>query len=187
MSKKKVIRGKIRNMLCTLSDDFMQQQADIVFHKIENMDCFYNAKNILLYYSLPTELPTHKVIDEWNATKTILLPRVDSDSLRIYEYDSSEMEIGSYDVMEPSARCLEHSIHDIDVAIVPAMAFDHDGNRLGHGKGYYDRLLASASTIKKIGVAFDCQILDYVPHDILDVKMDAVVSASYTSLINKII
>lgn len=185
MNDKKAIRREIKNMLCSLSTDDMQQQADIVFHKIESMDCFCNAKKILMYYSIPSELPTHKAIDKWNGTKTLLLPRVDGDNLRIYEYDTTKVEIGSYGVTEPMPNCIEHSINDIDLVIVPAMAFDHNGNRLGHGKGYYDRLLASAKQAVKIGIALDCQILDTIPHDMLDVKMDIVISASHTFVLTE--
>ena len=82
---------------------------------------------------------------------------------------------GSFNIAEPSASCKEYTIADVDLAIVPAMAFDNKGHRLGRGKGFYDRLLANSPTTK-IGVAFSTQILKTVPADAFDVGMDIVIT-----------
>ena len=76
--------------------------------------------------------------------------------------------------MEPSGELFTH-YDSIDVAIIPGMAFDAGGNRLGRGKGYYDRLLARIPDVYKIGICFDFQKVESVPADINDIKMDEVI------------
>ena len=175
MESKTELRRHIRQLKASLTQTEKQRQADSVFHDIECTKQFKVAKVVLLYHSLPDELPTHLVIDQWSKAKTILLPRVDGENLRLFEYNASAMVQGSFNIAEPSASCKEYTIADVDLAIVPAMAFDNKGHRLGRGKGFYDRLLAN-SPVTKIGVAFSTQILKTVPADAFDVGMDIVIT-----------
>ena len=166
MESKTELRRHIRQLKASLTQAEKQRQADSVFHDIECTKQFKVAKVVLLYNSL---------IDQWSKAKTILLPRVDGENLRLFEYNASAMVQGSFNIAEPSASCKEYTIADVDLAIVPAMAFDNKGHRLGRGKGFYDRLLAN-SPITKIGVALSTQILKTVPADAFDVGMDIVIT-----------
>ena len=92
--------------------------------------------------------------------------------LRRYEGPDSLRE-GAYGILEPVGE-LFNDYSSIDLVIVPGMAFDHAGHRLGRGKGYYDRLLPQLTKAYKIGLCFDFQMTDNVPHDEKDVVMEEV-------------
>ena len=134
------------------------------------------AQTIMAYYSLPDEVNTHALIDELVAEgKTVLLPRVVGDTVMELCRYSSEADLceGAFHIQEPvGQRFTDMSL--IDTALVPGMAYDAQGHRLGRGKGYYDRLLAGLDC-RKIGVCFDFQKVSEVPVDVHDIPVDIVV------------
>jgi 5-formyltetrahydrofolate cyclo-ligase len=103
----------------------------------------------------------------------LLLPVVHGDALLVGEA-AGPRRSNRFGILEPAQALRE--IPPVDVVVVPGVAFDRRNNRLGRGKGYYDRLLATINTYK-IGVCFGCQLLEHVPHDAHDVRMDRVVWA----------
>lgn len=106
----------------------------------------------MLYCSLPDEVDTHEMIKTLKEMgKKILLPAVVSDTemeLRLYESDN-DLQIGKFNIMEPVGKAF-NNVEEIDVMIIPGMGFDRQGNRLGRGKGYYDRFLTLASRILRL-------------------------------------
>lgn len=132
------------------------------------------ADNILLYHSLPDELSTHEFINKWHSRKHFFLPRVNGLNLEILPYDQSRLHLGAFNIEEPDGANLT-DISEIEVVIVPAMAYDLHGNRVGRGKGYYDRLLADTKATK-IGMAYDFQIFDEIDTDQFDIPVDIVIT-----------
>lgn len=131
---------------------------------------------VLAYYSLPDEVCTHALLDELVAAgKTVLLPRVvDDATMDLCRYSGeSDLREGAFHILEPAGECFT-DMSLIDTVLVPGMAFDVQGHRLGRGKGYYDRLL-SGLTCRKIGVCFDFQKVVEVPVDAYDIPVDIVV------------
>ena len=135
-----------------------------------------NAPTIMLYHALPDEVSTLSLLDAWQ-DKTLLLPRViDGEQMELRRYTSSDdLQQGAFGIMEPCGE-LFTDYSAIDVAIVPGMAFDAAGHRLGRGKGYYDRFLSLAPSIYKIGICFPFQLVDNVPVTENDVWMDEVIT-----------
>ena len=135
------------------------------------------ARTLLLYSALPDEVQTQPLLDELlGQGKTILLPRVVSDTdmeLRCYT-GLNDLQPGAYHIMEP-VGLLYTDYQQIDVAVIPGMAFDREGHRLGRGKGYYDRFLTLVPDVYKIGMCFPWQLVDNVPCAPHDIKMDAVI------------
>lgn len=132
---------------------------------------------VMLYYALPDEVPTQALIDELVAQgKTVLLPRVISDTdMELRRYTGpQDLQEGVYGIMEPTGE-LFTDYDSIDIAIIPGMAFDADGHRLGRGKGYYDRFLSRVPYLYKIGLCFSWQMVDCVPSDEYDIVMDEVI------------
>ena len=134
------------------------------------------ADTILMYYSLPDEVFTHEVINTLvEEGKTVLLPVVlngEDMELRLYR-GAEDLKTGSFGIMEPVGKPFP-CYYEIEVAIIPGMSFDTDGNRLGRGKGYYDRLLAKIPQTYKIGMCFDFQKVEEVPTEETDIRMDEV-------------
>jgi 5-formyltetrahydrofolate cyclo-ligase len=158
-----------------LSPDEKECLSEAIFLKIEQLPEFKKAKNILLFRSLPDEVMTNAFFDKWSKHKCLLLPVINGDELELRYYEGDEyLKTGSFGVQEPQGK-LFTEWNDIDMILVPGMAFDRNRNRLGRGKGYYDKLLPKLSGIK-IGICFPCQLVDDVPCREWDVKMDKVVT-----------
>lgn len=172
--EKSDIRRKIRNLRMMLSDAEKTQAADEVFDQLEKTAAFMMADNILMYHSLPDELSTLRFLKKWNGRKHFFLPRVNGVNLDILPYEETRLELGSFQIEEPTGDNIA-DVDDIELMIIPAVAFDRKRNRLGRGKGFYDRLLAS-SRATKIGVGYEFQLLDELPAEEHDVPMDIVIT-----------
>lgn len=134
------------------------------------------AHTLLLYYSLPDEVDTHTYVDHLlNLGKRILLPMVvDDENMIIREYTGkTDLRQGAFHIWEPTGRIVPPSEYkDIEVGVIPGVSFDKDRNRLGRGKGYYDRFLRQVPHLYKIGVCFDFQKTDHLPCEPTDIPMD---------------
>lgn len=174
MIDKKEIRKKIKNMRLMLTEAEKTSAASAVFERLEKSAPFLMANHILLYHSLPDELSTHAFLEKWGTTKRFYLPRVNGVDLEILPYEQSRLELGSFHIEEPTGDDLvDPSI--LELIVTPGVAFDRKGTRLGRGKGYYDRLLATTKATK-IGVAYHFQMIDELPAEPHDVPVDMVIT-----------
>lgn len=127
----------------------------------------------MLYYSLPDEVQTHTFIERWSREKKIVLPVVRGSELDLYLYrGTDDLQKGSFGISEPTGQQWEE-LSAIGLALVPGVAFDTAGNRLGRGKGYYDRFLPRLQA-HKIGICFGFQVMDEILVDAFDQPMDEV-------------
>ena len=161
-----------------------------------------DARVIMAYYSLPDEVNTHQLIDDLVAEgKTVLLPKVlDATTMELRRYTGPhDLAPGPFGILEPSGSKYSHSslltphsskTPPIDVALIPGVAFDALGHRLGRGRGYYDRFLRTLGTVPSVssaanyrgtvpnvrprlsGLCFDFQIVPSVPVDPTDIPVD---------------
>lgn len=174
MMTKKELRQQIRRQKQLHAGD----DSATILEKLKQLPLLFSARTILLYCALPDEVQTESLMNELAAQgKTVLLPKVIDDStmeLRRYT-GKKDLSPGAFSIMEPSGeRFTDYAA--IDIAIIPGMAFDSRGHRLGRGKGYYDRFLSllTSKTIK-IGLCFPWQLVDDVPTDKNDISMDCVI------------
>lgn len=152
-----------------------KKNAEIaVLEKLESCKEFQAAKRILAYYSLPDELPTIQLLTRWNKEKEIFLPRVNGDYLDIARFEPGSTEEGAFSIQEPTGSELT-TVDTIDLLIIPAVGYDRKGNRLGRGKGYYDRLLKDAAC-PKIGIIYDCQLFENIPTESHDIPVDLIIT-----------
>ena len=176
ISEKELIREKIKKKKQQLTDKENEIEAAKVFEKIEALPEFENARSVMIYWSMPDELPTHNFIIRWSKKKTMLLPVVKGEDMLIKPFSTKEeLKQGSLGIWEPDTQ--KEYLNSIDLVIVPGVAFDRNKSRLGRGKGYYDRYFIN-KRIVKIGVCFDFQLLESIPIDSFDIKMDKVVTNS---------
>lgn len=121
------------------------------------------------------EVCTHAFIDKWSKEKRMLLPVVVGNDLELRIYTNpDELTAGAYGIKEPSGKAFT-DYQSIDFIIVPGIAFDERGFRLGRGKGYYDRLLPQLSGYK-MGICFPFQMVEEVPAESFDICMDEVIT-----------
>ena len=141
--KKDDIRRRVKARKTMLDDNDRTSAAERVFSILEKTAAFMLADRILMYHSLPDELSTREFIRRWAPRKHFYLPRVNGVNLDILPYDESRLSLGSFHIEEPTGDDTTR-VDDIELIVVPAVAFDRAGNRVGRGKGYYDRLRADS-------------------------------------------
>lgn len=147
---------------------------------LEAHPAFRAATTILLYHSLKDEVHTHELVRKWSEEKRILLPVVIGDELELRCYTGpGDLAVGAYGIEEPTGERFS-AYEEIDLAIIPGVAFDRQGHRLGRGKGYYDRLLPSLPHTYKIGICFPYQLVDEVPSESFDICMDEVLTVAFS-------
>ncbi|MDY5813942.1 MAG: 5-formyltetrahydrofolate cyclo-ligase [Bacteroides sp.] len=175
MEQKKRLRSLMRAEKAKYTANDLQALSTEVLDALESCPEFVQARTVLLYHSLPDEVYTHTLIERYASSKRIVLPRVMGDDLSLHLYTGkNDLQRGSYGIDEPVGEVFD-SYDEIELAIIPGMAFDRQGNRLGRGKGYYDRLLPRLKAFK-MGLCFPFQYVDNVPTEATDMAMDKVVS-----------
>ena len=122
----------------------LMERSSILLKQIEEHPRFIAARTILMYHSLGDEVQTHAFVEKWHTSKHILLPIVQGDILILRHYQGKDlMQVGAFGIEEPVGE--EFTDYDeIELGIIPGVAFDRQGNRLGRGKGYYDKLLLNS-------------------------------------------
>lgn len=176
MIEKKEIRKQIKEIKSRYALDEKKKMSRSIWDQLEKDPSFEQAEVVLLYWSMDDEVYTHDFVCKWADKKVILLPCVKGDilELRMFKGVDSLAPGESFGILEPQGE-LYTDYSSINLIVVPGVAFDAQGNRLGRGRGYYDRILKETHVAKKIGVCFNFQFLKRVPVDELDVRMDKVI------------
>ena len=174
MIDKNTIRQQIKQKKAIYEKSVLLKESQSVIDILETDKDFVEAKTILMYYSLPDEVQTIGLIEKYKNVKNILLPSVNGDNLSLHMYTPySELKPGKYGIFELNGQEFD-DYETINLAIIPGVAFDKSFNRLGRGKGFYDRLLPKLNC-KTIGICFDFQFLDYIPSEYHDCKVDKII------------
>lgn len=172
--KKDEIRRQVRARKAMMAENERLEAAERVFDRLRRMAAFMMAENIMFYHALPDELPTRAFLDTFGNTKRFFLPRVNGLDLEILPYDRTRMHLGAFHIEEPDGDDTV-SVDQIDLIVVPGVAFDRSGSRVGRGKGYYDRLL-SRSRATTVGVCFDFQLYDSFETEEHDIPVHFVIA-----------
>lgn len=177
MDEKKALRIEIRQLKRACPLEERRRKSLSVWKTVERDEVFQQAETVLAYWSMDDEVYTHDFVNKWAGSKTLLLPCVKGDELELRYFDGEErLQPGEgYAIPEPVGE-LFTDWGKIDLILVPGVAFDKSGNRLGRGKGYYDKVLKQTGAYK-LGVCFDFQLVERVPVEPHDVKMDRVVAS----------
>lgn len=152
-----------------------KEKSKSIVHQIINHSKYKEAHVIACYCSLNDEVNLDEIFfDAWSKGKRIVVPKVKGQTMDFYEIKNmDELEIQSYGIREPKHEVIFEK-NKIDLIFVPGVVFDLDGNRMGFGKGYYDRYLSDLD-VYKIGVCFQEQICEHVPTNQYDIQMNEVV------------
>jgi 5-formyltetrahydrofolate cyclo-ligase len=180
--KKSDVRSRARAVLAAMDNGLRHDASAAACSHLTSLDTFRHASVVMLYMPLADEVDlTPAAIRCFQTGKTVCVPLVDwkrhdMEPVEVTSFDDEVMDIGEHGLRAPrSGSPLPPTM--IDLVVVPGLAFDPHGNRLGRGSGYYDRFLRrlrrSATTV---GLAFDGQIIDTVPADDRDMSVDIVVT-----------
>ena len=172
--EKKAIRTAMSKAKKELLLDEKISLSKELFAHVENLKQFKDANTILLYYSLKDEVQTEFFLDRWYGKKRIILPVVVGDDLVLKEYSPQSVAEGYQSIVEPQQEAVVDA-KEIQFAIIPGVAFDSNNNRLGRGKGFYDRFLSDVKSMV-VGVCFEIQMVAAIPLESFDKPMDAVIT-----------
>jgi len=175
---KRELRQEIRTQKRRLSAAELAVMSEDICSKVLALASWQEAGTLLLYYPLPDEVDVRLLIkDAFESGKKVLLPVVKGDELELHLYEGeASLKEGTFGIMEPTGPLFAPKHYgEIELAIIPGMAFDNAGHRLGRGKGYYDRLLPNLKTAKLTGICFPFQLLEEVPAEAHDISVCEVI------------
>lgn len=153
------------------------------------MTPYTRASLILAFASFGSELNTQSLLRRVISDgKTLVLPRVNktTQQLQLHRIKALDALIpGTWGILEPHPDAIVFDLADIELIIVPGVAFDRAGYRIGYGKGFYDKLLSAANpATTRLSAAFDCQIVDAVPNEAHDQRVDIIITPTQKILIS---
>ena len=174
-------RKQISALLKSLDENLIQSKSESIADKLVSLNEYQKARNILVYLSLKTEVQTDSLIKKmFEMGKRVFIPIVHDKDLIVSELLNQGIKLtkGVDGIRIPDEKDRVIVSSDIvDLAIVPGLAFTREGVRLGRGKGCYDKLLTGLPALK-IGVSFNLQLQDFIPHSDHDIGMDKVITES---------
>lgn len=174
MEDKKSLRQLIRRLKKEHTPEQLSVQSEVIMGKLASHPDFVRAQCVMLYASLPDEVQTLSFLDKWKNHKQIILPTVIGDDIIPVELTTdSQMVEGDFHILEPENHPY---VGPLDLIVVPGMAFDKAGHRLGRGRGYYDRFLIKYPDVRTIGICFDFQFLESIPTEPHDRVVDEVIT-----------
>ncbi len=189
---KKILRNKMLHMRNQLSDEECVKRSEQITYHLINTDAYQKAEYLLVYIHYQKEVMTDQIIMHALSTgKHVFVPRVSGKDMEFYEIHSFEdCNSGFHGISEPSESCVsfpevcctvtspsEKNTLQNTLMILPGLAFDSTGHRLGYGGGYYDRYLAQTGIeCTKMAVAYSFQVIIDVPHEQYDVRVDTVIT-----------
>lgn len=186
MDEKKELRRLYINKRYNMSTDELTKKSNAVFERLCSMKEYKDAAVILAYMSCKNEVITGAFIEKCLSDgKRVALPRVEAAEgagrlLRVYEIRNVSLDVkeGFKGIPEPDPSCSDLLGPDkIDLAVIPGVAFDTGGNRLGYGTGYYDMFLPLLrADCMKAGIAFELQIADKLPAEEHDFRLDMIIT-----------
>jgi 5-formyltetrahydrofolate cyclo-ligase len=158
-----------------------QMYSQQILEQLEQMTCFRDAKTVLLYYPIQNEVDVLPLVKKFKHEKTLLFPVSHRRGMTVHSYAGNEhMHRGKFGIPEPTTPAYDG---EIDLVIVPAVAFDAKGRRLGRGGGYYDRFIKKLTHTVLVGVGYDFQLVDEVPAARYDQRVHRIILPSKTILV----
>jgi 5-formyltetrahydrofolate cyclo-ligase len=178
---KKSLREQFLIKRKELSKSEVKKRSLQIQNRLFSLPWYRTTHNILFYISYDNEVNTHDMIKEsLRIGKTVLVPKIDTQKKticlsKLLSWD--DLSPGAYSILEPREDCIrEVPVSLVELLIVPGVAFDLRGNRIGHGMGYYDRLLKNTVQAHSIGLAFEYQIMKSLPAEEHDEKVEMIVT-----------
>lgn len=175
---KNALRAEMRALRRGLTAREVEEKSRKIRENLLNSDKYKNAQTVLLYLSAFKEPSTAEIIaDALSQKKRVAVPISNTEDFTLtlsYITGLDGLQKGAYGISEPK-NIIKADIADIDFAVIPGLAFDKSGNRLGFGKGYYDRLLTELKA-EKTALCYSFQMFDKIPSDAHDIPMNTIIT-----------
>lgn len=175
---KSKIRSEYKLLRSEMTKEDVDKKSDIAQNNFLNTDIYKNSKCIMLYMPLGNETATQKIIDKaFSDGKCVAFPVTDEKSGIITAYlaeKDTKFKKGGFSVFEPELKQTANVL-DIDTVLVPGIAYDRKGARVGFGKGCYDRFLEGLNVVK-VGFCYEAQLCNDIETDEYDILMDYIIT-----------
>lgn len=178
---KNKMREKARDIISKLQKEKKEMQDNLINNNIIKLNEYRNAKTIFCFIGKENEINTRLIIEDALACgKTIAVPKcINNEKIEAYKIKSyNDLEIGVFGILEPKLYCEKILKEEITLGIIPCLCADSKGNRLGYGKGFYDRYLANVKFIK-IGLCREDLIFEEIPIECHDIPMDMIITEKF--------
>ena len=180
MESKSQLRKRVLNVRNNMSKEDVKKNSNAIMDKITSLDIYKQSKVVFIYMDFKNEVMTSNLIKRMlSEKKRVVIPYTDSINTVLIPSEitkESDLKQNSFGYYEPKS-ILPVNIEEIDLVIVPGVVFDKNLNRIGFGKGYYDKILNRLKpSAKKIALAHDFQVLEDIPAEEHDVKMDMIIT-----------
>ena len=181
MDNKATLRDSTSGARNSIDGHYREMAEATIRGKIIQSPEIITASTIATYVSYQSEVDTHQLITHWlSERKRVVVPKVIDNNLSFFEINQmSDVVPGYRGILEPTNVSTITNPMEIDVCIVPGLAFDINGYRLGYGKGFYDRFLASYPHIS-IGICFTNQLFYEIPHTKADIPVRCIITDTVT-------
>lgn len=180
-TRKKRLRTAYEALRRGLSVEQMVKDSDKVMDQIEVLPEFVNAKFVLVYFPIHHEISVLPLVQRYCKEKVFLFPVTHADWMELRPFDGPDcFKEGKFGVPEPQTETYDGPV---DLILVPGVAFDSEGHRLGRGGGFYDRFLSRQRKTPKIGIGYDFQLQhETLPHGFFDIRLDGIITPSHSIL-----
>jgi len=175
--QKSEIRLKLKQNRAALPDQTRQLYSETISEQLLSLEEIMGARTVFIYISYASEVYTHNLIDRLLIQgKTLAVPNIINRNYMIASPFSTwdDLEPDSYGILTPIT--VQQQTGDFDVAITPGLGFTSTGHRMGFGRGYYDKWFANNNVQNKIALAFEKQLVDYLPIEDTDIPVDMIVT-----------
>ena len=169
---KETLRKKALKTRDQIPEAERKKKSEAIIKRLEGLKEFSQAEKILAYFSFGSEVETKESLENWAREKQLYLPRLNEDS-SFQALPYGPLKENRYRIAEPAEGI---PAKKLDMIILPGLAFDRNGGRLGMGKGYYDRFLAEMKGVLRIALAFQEQVLDSIPLSTYDESVDLIIT-----------
>lgn len=183
------LRKKYKDIRNSMSTEKKLKLDNLIFDRLVNSKAYLDSKLLLCYVSTTIEVDTHRLIKHsLQNSKIVAVPKciAGTRDMKFYVIKSlDDLEVATFSVLEPKVDiCHELTNFSSAICIIPGLAFDLNGYRLGYGKGYYDRFLDKAPSVKKIGICYCSCTLNKLIKGKFDVPVDALITEKYFRILD---
>ncbi len=179
VDERKAVRTRMRILRAQIPEKLRKRKSVAVCRKLERLiDDLPAETPVLAYAAIEPEVSLWPLLERLlSKNRPVYLPATQGEGMRFYRYTGPEnLRTGAMNIQEPPAEEDSAFTGEEGIVLVPGVAFDRKGNRMGYGRGYYDRYLSAHPGLIPIGIAFPEQVTANVPHDAHDVPMQAVIT-----------
>ena len=177
------IRSRITNVIKAMPEKSLLEKAGAIENRLFDFANFLESNIAMLYWNKSSEVISGDIVKRsFGYNRIIVLPAFDTKNhemhlLKVEDIDK-DLILGPRDVLEPDqTRCKSVPVESVDIAVIPGIAFDEKGGRVGTGEGYYDRFIPSLSaTTRKVALAYEDQVLSQVPMESHDKHVDIIIT-----------